>query len=109
MVLYLHVFSVLKLTRNFTYIAIAVNFVQCLAYIIGFAVICAPAPGKSWLLASASYDCRVTGGFLSVILAAVSIFNDFFIIAIPIPAVWSLQLATRKKIGVCAIFFVGLL
>lgn len=109
LVLYLRVFGVLKQTRIFTYIAIAVNFAQCLAQIIGSAAVCAPAPGQSWAIAAATYDCRVTGGFLGVIMAAISIFNDFFIIIIPIPAICSLQLATKKKIGVCAIFFVGLL
>jgi len=109
LVLYLRIFSVRTQTRILTYIAIAINFTQCLISIIGYAIVCVPAPGQSWELADATPRCEVMGDLLGVITAAISIFNDFFIIAIPIPAVWSLQFATERKIGVCAIFFTGLL
>ena len=107
--LYLRVFGVLKQTRILTYIAIAINFALCLFNIIAYSIVCVPAPGHSWELADATKRCEVTGDLLGVITAAISIFNDFFIITIPIPAVWSLQLATKKKIGVTAIFLTGLL
>lgn len=107
--LYLRIFGVHRQTRILTYIAIAINMAQCLINIIGNAILCVPAPGQSWLLAAATSKCEVTADLLGVVTAAISIFNDFFIIAIPIPAVWSLQLATKRKIGVSAIFFTGLL
>lgn len=107
--LYLRIFGVRRETRMLTYIAIAINLVQCLMNIISYSIVCVPAPGQAWLIADATPRCEVTGDLLGVILAAISIFNDFFIIAIPIPAVWSLQLATKRKIGVTAIFLTGLL
>lgn len=35
--------------------------------------------------------------------------TDFYLLFIPVPAVLSLQLPTRKKIGVIAIFMTGFL
>ena len=107
--LYLRVFGVDKRTRILTYIAMAINFALCLIDIIGYAIVCVPSPGQSWELADAKAKCEVTGDLLGVVTAAINIFNDFFVIAIPIPAVWSLQLATKRKIGVSAIFLTGLL
>lgn len=104
---HLRLFGVLKRTNIFTWIAIAVNFAQCLAHVVGFAIVYTPALGNSWPLAAANPQRRVVKGLLSVILAVVSVFNDFFIIAIPIPTAWSLQFATRKQIGVRAIFVFG--
>ena len=109
LLLYLRIFGVRKETRYLTYVAIAVNLAQCLIDIIGYAIVCVPTPGQSWELADATHRCEVTGDLLGVVTAAISIFNDFFIIAIPIPAVWALQLATKRKIGVSAIFATGLL
>ena len=107
--LYLRVFGVRAQTRILTYIAIAINLIQCLINVIGYAIVCVPAPGQSWEIADAGPKCEVTGDLLGVVTAAISIFNDFFIIAIPIPAVMSLQLPTKKKVGVIAIFLAGLL
>lgn len=107
--LYLRVFGVRNDTRILTYTAIAINFAQCLMCIIAYSIVCVPAPGQSWELADATSKCEVTGDLIGVVMAVISIFNDFFIIAIPIPAVWSLQLKTKKKIGVSAIFLTGLL
>lgn len=109
LLLYLRVFGVRKSTRLLTYIAIAINFVQCLISIIGYAITCVPKPGVSWEIAGATHKCMVTGALIGVVTAAISIFNDFFIIAIPIPAVWALQLATKRKVGITAIFLTGLL
>ncbi|KAL9608749.1 MAG: hypothetical protein Q9167_006421 [Letrouitia subvulpina] len=87
----------------------SINFAQCLAYIVGNAIVCVPAPGHSWQLAAARHSCLVTANLLGVILAAISVFNDFFIIVIPIPLIWALQMSTKKKAGISAIFFTGLL
>ena len=41
--------------------------------------------------------------------ASVNIVSDFVILAFPIASVWRLQMAVRHKIGISAIFAVGLL
>lgn len=107
--LYIHIFWVHSQTVLLTYIAIAINFLQCLTCIIGYSIVCVPLPGQSWETADATPKCMETGDLIGVILASISIFNDFFILIIPIPTIWALQMTTRKKIGISVIFFTGLL
>ncbi|KAL8728927.1 MAG: hypothetical protein Q9181_005175 [Wetmoreana brouardii] len=46
---------------------------------------------------------------IGVVQSAVGIVSDFYLLIIPIPAVWTLQLPLRKKIGIIGIFMTGLL
>lgn len=46
---------------------------------------------------------------IGVIQSAVGIASDFYLLIIPIPAVYALQMPLRKKIGVIGIFMSGLL
>ena len=41
-------------------------------------------------------------------MAAINLATDIFILVLPIPAIWSLQLPIRKKLGIWAIFLTGL-
>jgi hypothetical protein len=107
--LYLQLFSVHKRTKIFVYINLAISFIQFLAFVIGFGVLCIPLPGETWVSKGIKYQCQETGTLYGLILAVVSVVSDFFLIAIPIPVVWQLQLPTKKKAGVCAIFVTGLL
>ena len=91
------------------YFALTINTLHCLGTVIGYGILCVPKPGVSWELADATYNCMVNADLLAVILGAISIFSDVFILCIPIPVVWNLHLPTKKKVGVSAIFTTGLL
>lgn len=82
---------------------------QCVAQIIGSAITCVPKPGVSWPIADNTYKCRVTGDLVGVVLGAIAVFSDLFVIFIPLPVVWRLRMSVRKKIGVSVIFLTGLL
>ena len=109
LLLYLQIFFVNKRTRVMVYIALTINTLHCLATVIGYGILCVPKPGVPWEVADATHKCMVVADMLAVILGAISIFSDVFIICIPIPAIWNLHLPTRKKLGVSAIFITGLL
>lgn len=69
----------------------------------------APHQGEGW--SDPIYQVR-TGRdtpAISVVFGALAIFTDFYIIAIPITAISSLNLSTKKKFGVSALFVTGLL
>ncbi|KAK9438605.1 hypothetical protein VB005_06752 [Metarhizium brunneum] len=69
----------------------------------------APHQGEGW--SDPIYRVR-TGRdtpVISVVFGALAIFTDFYIIAIPITAISSLNLSTKKKFGVSALFVTGLL
>ena len=46
---------------------------------------------------------------LNIVQGVVGFASDFFILCLPIPVVWKMQLPWSKKIGVLAIFMTGLL
>jgi hypothetical protein len=41
--------------------------------------------------------------------AAINAASDLLIVILPQPLIWNLQLSSKRKIGLCAIFLVGLL
>lgn len=51
----------------------------------------------------------MTATLYGVIISAVSVFSDLYVIVIPLPVIWQLHMARRKKIGVSVIFITGLL
>lgn len=51
----------------------------------------------------------VDADLLGVILGTVSVFIDLFVFCIPFLVVWQLQMPTRKRLGVTAIFATGIL
>ena len=85
------------------------HFVQCLATIIGYSVFCVPKPGQSWLIRTSSYSCNVSSNIFTVVIGVVSVFSDLFVIYIPLPIIWQLHLATRKKVSVSIVFITGFL
>ena len=107
LLLYLRIFQVDRLTRVLVYIALIWNAMLALAIMIGFGILCVPPPGQSWQLASQDHKCSVVSVLFSQITGAINVCSDLFIIGIPIPAVWNLQLRTSKKFGVIAIFAAG--
>ena len=38
-----------------------------------------------------------------------NVVSDFYLLILPIPVVWQLQMPSKRKIGVCAIFMTGIL
>ena len=96
-----------KQARIMIAIGLLLITLHCLASIIGNAILCIPKPGVSWEIEDGMYNCRVVSKLYSVIMSAVSVFSDIFVICIPIPVVWQLQLPIRKKIGTSLIFITG--
>lgn len=109
LLLYLEIFKVNKQARFTVAIGLTIITAQCLMTIIGNCILCVPEPGDSWLIASSTEKCRVTATLYGVIISAMSVFSDLYVIVIPLPVIWQLHMARRKKIGVSVIFITGLL
>lgn len=105
---YLRIFVPNKQSKTyyFTQSLIWTNFVFYV--VLGFcaAFMCSPreriwnplVPGKCLSLAG----ILIAGG-------VINIFSDFCVLALPLTSIWQLQMATRHKIGISAVFAVGLL
>ena len=105
LLLYLRISSPKRSTRYATYLGLTFTF--CLSLVTVFIIVayCAPAAGKPW---DSSVKCSratlygLAQGSLSVIL-------DLYIFVLPIPVVLGLQMSSKKRIAVLAVFFTGIL
>lgn len=108
-VLYLEVFGRLRWLRYLVFAGIIINGLFSIASMVAFIVMCGPKNGQSqfsYISALASPMCTRSRS-LVIILGVVNVISDLYLILIPLPAVWSLQLSFRKKIGLSAMFFTG--
>lgn len=105
--LYLRIFSPDRRTRFFIYFGIACTFIVYMTTAITATALCAARKGESWPVALLSSRCSKAMA-MTYIQGIFNVVSDFYVLILPIPVVWKLQLPLRKKIGVCAIFMTGL-
>ncbi|KAF2236256.1 hypothetical protein EV356DRAFT_513178 [Viridothelium virens] len=70
------------------------------ASMMGFIILCTPRHGQSELDYLAAFDspnCLYHDQSLSILGGAVNMASDVFLIILPLPAVWSLQMPFKKK------------
>lgn len=108
-VLYLEVFGRLRWLRYLACAGIIISGLFSIAAMIAFVVMCSPRNGQSqfsYISALASPHCTRSKS-LAVTLGGANVISDLYLILIPLPAVWSLHLSFRRKIGLSAMFFTG--
>ena len=109
LLLYLRLFG--KTNRTFRIkIYITIAFCACLYWVnvpLG-AYFCAPKPGQEWdspevfALCSRSLPYAIVQGVLNVVV-------DFWLLWLPLPVIWNLNMALKKRLGVIALFMTGCL
>ena len=76
---------------------------------VAMIALCAPRGGHDTLALLAALDsprCSKSSP-LVIVLGVVSFISDFYLVVLPIPAVWSLQLPFRRKLAISTMFFTG--
>lgn len=71
-------------------------------------IACTPRRGGNYLESFASPQCSKMID-MSLSVGIFGVVSDLYLLIIPIPAVLPLQLPTRQKVGVLAVFLTGLL
>jgi hypothetical protein len=71
--------------------------------------LCAPRGGETFRQAKMARRCTRPGASRFIIMSAFNIASDVFLFAVPVRVVARLQMPTRRKLAVCALFLVGLL
>lgn len=104
--LYLHIFSRLRWLRYLVWVGIISTALFYGSMTIIYSVICTPSKGQSYLEAFLSPQCSKASD-ISLAAGLFNMFSDIYLLVIPIPAVWSLQLERRRKLGVLIIFATG--
>ena len=107
LLLYLKVFSVDRSLRIAIYGAMIFTIPLYWTQPFLEAYYCTPRPGHGWDL-SVGQTCShtITWG---VVQGCINVVLDIYILLLPVPAILSLQLSKKKKIGILTIFGTALL
>ena len=106
--LYLRLFNPNQWTRVLIYFGILTTFVFYTATTVAFGALCIPRSGENWIESNFSPRCGKSI-VMTYVQGTFNVVSDFYILVLPIPVVWQLQMPLRKKVGVCAIFMTGIL
>lgn len=107
--LYLHIFAINRRTRGLIYGGIIVVLVGNITTTTLFGVFCTPQDGDNWAETYRSPRCYQRSSDAALSVGLLNVITDFYILWIPLPLVWHLNLPTRKKIGLVLVFLQGLL
>ena len=102
-------FRLFSPTRSFgwfVYIGIAWATIICLVSVAVAGALCAPRSGESFGSMTVAKRCTHEDVW-AVVQGSLTVPLDFYILYLPIPMVWNLQLSLRKRVGVIAIFMTG--
>lgn len=106
--LYFRLFGPNLRIRYLIYFGIVFTALFYIACMLVGVISCSPSKGQTRLAAALSSRCNNTKT-LSYVMSIVNIISDFYLLCLPIPVVWTLQLQVRKKIGVIAVFMTGIM
>ncbi|MCJ1242111.1 hypothetical protein MMC14_010118, partial [Varicellaria rhodocarpa] len=109
LLLYLRIFSLNLRTRYFIYFGVSAIFVFTVVSTILYGVLCVPHKHESWQETSASPRCSSSQEGLETANGVFNAVSDIYILLLPLPSIWRLQLPMRKKTGLIATFLTGLL
>ncbi|KAF2237315.1 hypothetical protein EV356DRAFT_12643 [Viridothelium virens] len=105
--LYFRVFSPKKTIRVLIYVGV---ITLLLVYITGLAILtayCTPRRGGAWdsLLAQ---HCTPATSINAIVQSVVGIVSDIYILMLPLPVIYKLNLPSKTKAGIFAIFMSGI-
>ncbi|KAL8885001.1 MAG: hypothetical protein Q9215_007074 [Flavoplaca cf. flavocitrina] len=103
LVLYLRIFSVKRVMRALIYVGLIVLFLVYATFIPLTVVFCTPRNGGAWDLVLLQ-KCQQTTGIAAVVQAVFGLLSDIYILVLPLPIIWNLNLKPKKKIGLAVVF-----
>lgn len=107
--LYLRTFYPSRWTRYLTYFGITVNLIVYSGTTIAFGALCVRRPGETWIQDQMTRRCSYNTRAVGYTQGIFGVISDLFIFILPLPVIWGLQMPTKRKVGVIAIFATGLL
>ena len=106
--LYLRLFSPDRWMRVAIYVGIVTNLLVYMAISVAFGIMCLPRHGETWQTAPLSARCS-RAPVLGYVNGTFNVLSDFYLLALPIPVIWHLQMPRKKKYSVFAVFLTGLM
>ena len=106
--MYLNLFRPNAAFRYAVYLGIAFTSLYCTAIFTANMYLYLPRPGQTWWEAANTPFWLYTVT-LNKVEAGFGVVTDLYLLILPIPVVWGLQLPRAKKIGILSIFMSGCL
>ncbi|KAK0701161.1 hypothetical protein B0T21DRAFT_300742 [Apiosordaria backusii] len=109
LLLYLNLFGILRWMRIASMIGIGSLLVFQFSVAIALTVACSPTTGQDrldYIFAFSQPQCQAGRRFW-IVMSIGSVVSDICLIILPLPAVWSLRLPFKRKLGVMAMFSIG--
>ena len=100
-ILYIEIFGRIRWLKICAYLGAIVTGLMYFSSLIVFLLFCSPFVTR-W----SSRKCLSVSPFL-VSVGIVNFTSDLYLMILPLPAVWKLQLPMKKKIGISVIFLTG--
>ena len=100
--LYLRIFKVKRVMRGLIYGGLIVLFLVYVSFIPLTVVLCIPRKGGAWDVVLLQ-KCKPTGIAL-VVQGVFCLVSDIYILGLPLPIIWNLNLKLKKKIGLTVVF-----
>lgn len=106
---YLRIFVPNKRSKTY-YFTISLIWTNLIFYVvIGFCAAFMCSPRERIWNPLVPGECRLSLAGILIAGGVINIFSDFCVLALPLASIWQLQMATKHKIGISAVFAVGLL
>ena len=109
LLLYRRVFSPDRRMRFFVYMGIGYLLITNGTSTILFGALCAPRNGETYLIRYLSPQCVENVGNLTIANAACNLMADLYLLVLPVPIIWKLQLSANKKYALMGLFTTGFL
>lgn len=105
--LYYRLFARHKWMRIWVYLGIGAAALMYASSMIMYGYLCVPRRGQSWFDAILSSRCHKQFIMIGYVRGPFNLLSDVFLLFLPLPAIWQLQLPLRKRVGLAGIFLTG--
>lgn len=106
--LYLQLFGKRVGFRRAVYVGLVANFLVHLVVVPFIAHYCTPASGYGWSSRELSASCKKLIAY-AIVQGASNILLGIYVLILPMPIIWKLQMPLKKRIAVLSIFATGLM
>lgn len=102
----LRIISILRWLRILVYVGAIFNVLFYFSGSIALFVLASPRHGQNYLTVLAG-PAGAHGKTLVIVQGVVNVVSDFYLLVVPLPAVWDLKLPLNKRLRILAIFGSG--
>lgn len=98
-----------RITQALIWVGIALAL---LFYFITFVITlawCAPVPGRSPIASASAGSCQGGVQTTSIVQAGFNVASDVYLLLVPAPVIFDLQMPIKRKLAIMTVFMTGLL